>query len=292
MLPKETEDGFKALLLSKKGLNANINSITPLGGGSINNAFKVKTQEGDYFLKYNYASKYPGMFESEAKGLELLRKSDAIFIPEIIGHLTTEKYSFLVFEYVKEAGRKPDFWEDFGRRLARLHQNQNNSFGLDHDNYIGSLHQYNQWENSWQEFFVLQRLEPQMRMATDKGMVRTDLRKKFEAFFKAIPEIFPSEEACLIHGDLWNGNYLVNTLGEACLIDPAVYYGHREMDLGMSKLFGGFSEGFYHAYTAHFPLEKDWEKRIDYCNLYPLLVHVNLFGAGYLSSVESSLRKF
>ena len=114
----------------------------------------------------------------------------------------------------------------------------------------------------------------------------------FERFYKKLDEIFPVEPPALIHGDLWVGNFMVGELGEAILIDPAIYFGHREMDLAMSQLFGGFDRQFYESYHKYFPLEKDWQKRIDYCNLYPLMVHVNLFGGGYTGSVKSILQRF
>jgi len=131
-----------------------------------------------------------------------------------------------------------------------------------------------------------------VKMARDHGNAGSDTVRAFDRFYRKLDEIFPVEAPSLIHGDLWNGNYMVNENGEAVIIDPAVYYGHREMDLGMSKLFGGFSAGFYEAYNQQYPLEKDWKERLDYCNLYPLMVHVNLFGGGYLNSVKSILRNF
>jgi fructosamine-3-kinase len=107
-----------------------------------------------------------------------------------------------------------------------------------------------------------------------------------------LQDIFPTEKPSLLHGDLWNGNVLVAEDGMGCLIDPAVYYGHREMYLSMTNLFGGFDRQFYDSYNDQFPLEKNFESRIDIYNLYPLLVHVNLFGGGYVGQVQSILSKF
>ena len=120
----------------------------------------------------------------------------------------------------------------------------------------------------------------------------SDIKKMFSKLYYRLEDIVPSESPALLHGDLWSGNYMTSARGEPTLIDPAVYYGHREMDIGMTKLFGGFAEPFYSAYNSVFPMESGWEARVDLCNLYPLMVHVNLFGGSYLSQVNSILNKF
>jgi fructosamine-3-kinase len=129
-------------------------------------------------------------------------------------------------------------------------------------------------------------------MARDKGSMGRDTVQAFERFYNRLDEIFPVERPSLVHGDLWGGNYMSSETGEPVLIDPAVYYGHREMDIGMSRLFGGFAARFYDIYNGVFPLEPGWEERMDYCNIYPLMVHVNLFGGGYLQSVIRILKGF
>jgi fructosamine-3-kinase len=198
----------------------------------------------------------------------------------------------LVLKFIQSAAHSADFWNDFGHRLAALHKHSQPSFGLSHDNYIGSLHQSNREHTSWEEFFIEERLQPLIRIAFDNREMDSLDVKAFNLFEKRIPQIFPEEPPALIHGDLWSGNYMVNENGNAVIIDPAVYYGHREMDLGMSQLFGGFHPGFYESYDDAFPLRPGWRDRLDYCNLYPLLVHVNLFGRSYLGQIRSILRKF
>ncbi|MEJ2596144.1 MAG: fructosamine kinase family protein, partial [bacterium] len=187
---------------------------------------------------------------------------------------------------------KPDFWEEFARLLAELHKNTQPYFGLDHDNYIGSLVQSNFRHDAWTDFYREQRLEPQLRLAREAGHFNRNVTRAFDRFYHRIERIFPAEPPALLHGDLWSGNFMVNENGSAVIIDPAIYYGHREMDLGMSMLFGGFDRRFYSAYDQHFPLEPGWQERMDYCNLYPLLVHVNLFGGGYVQQVEQIIRRF
>ena len=123
-------------------------------------------------------------------------------------------------------------------------------------------------------------------------MLDKSMHNKFNSLFGLLPSIFPQEPPALLHGDLWNGNYMISGDGKPAIIDPAVYYGHREMDLGMTMLFGGFDTRFYNSYNATYPMEQGWELRLDICNLYPLLVHVNLFGGGYINQVKSILDKF
>ncbi len=243
-------------------------------------------------MKFNHADTYPGMFEQEARGLRLLKGAGEVRVPEVIGTGDDGHYSFIVLEYLDQAPGKPDLWRTFGRQLAALHRHTAGHFGLGHDNYIGSLKQYNNRHENWIDFFREQRLRVQMEMAGRSGLLPSRLEQAFERLFKMLGDIFPEEAPSLIHGDLWSGNYMLDEKGQACIIDPAVYYGHREMDIGMSRLFGVFGGDFYEAYNEAWPMAPGWRERCDICNLYPLMVHVNLFGAGYLGSVEAVLRRF
>jgi len=288
MISAQLKDNLLSILNAKHKQQVSIINTSSIGGGCINNAAKVETNIGDFFIKWNEAKKYPGMFESEAQGLELLRTAGEIHIPEVIAHDEIHDTAFLLLEFVEPGKTASDFWENFGCSLAKLHKDTSELFGLDHDNYIGSLPQSNKQHDNWIDFFILERLEPQIRMAGISG----GISKKFNCLFNVLGEIFPDEPPALLHGDLWSGNYTTAPNGKACIIDPAVYYGHREMDIAMTRLFGGFSEQFYDAYNAEHPLENGWEDRLDICNLYPLMVHVNLFGGGYLSQVQHILRKW
>lgn len=272
--------------------NVVIENTSVLSGGSINDAYKVVTNSGTYFVKYNLASTYPNMFETEARGLNILRASNSIIIPEFYFVNTIGDYAYLVLEYIESSITSSKFWQNFGYSLAGLHKTSNASFGLDHNNYIGSLKQSNNFHSSWVEFFINERLTPQLKMAVDKGLIEQSTQNAFTALFLKLPLLLPEEQPALLHGDLWSGNFMIANNGEACIMDPAVYFGCREMDLAMSKLFGGFDHAFYNAYNEVYPLIEGWHERVDIHNIYPLLVHVNLFGRSYLNTIKGILKRF
>jgi fructosamine-3-kinase len=243
-------------------------------------------------MKVNDGKTFPKMFESEALGLQLLNKAIPAIAPEVIAAAEKEEKIFLLMQWITEGNPVSDFWRDFAVKLATLHRNHQEFFGLDHDNYIGSLAQTNETANDWISFFILRRLEPLLKKAIDEGKMEKEMHRSFEKFYTKLDAIFPVEKPSLIHGDLWSGNFMIGEDGFVRLIDPAVYYGHREMDLAMTKLFGGFDRSFYQHYNEVFPQEKDFDKRADVYNLYPLLVHVNLFGGHYAAEVGSIVRRF
>ncbi len=292
MLGSEIISAMVKVARTKSPEVSEVLKLSEVGGGCINRAHRVKTNGGVFFVKVNSESKYPGMFEAEARGLGLLSGSGEIAVPEVVGFGNAGGLSFLVLVFVESHIKHSDFWEKFGRSLAGLHNKSANQFGLDHDNYIGSLKQTNSQEANWEEFFIMHRLLPQLRMARQEGLLPEKTEKQFGLLFRHLSDFFPREKPSLLHGDLWGGNYIVGENGQAVVIDPAVYYGHRYMDLGMTKLFGGFPEYFYGYYNERFPLEKGWQDSLEVANLYPLMVHVNLFGGGYLSSVNQILRRF
>jgi len=292
MLPLTIVPEIEKLLKNHCQQEALIDETIAVGGGSINAAYRLSYAGKSFFLKHNDASCFPQMFEKEALGLKLLSESNSLRVPQIIGHGGNGRTSFLLLEFINQGQPNKQFWEDFGHGLASLHRNTYASFGLDHSNYIGSLKQDNTVETSWVDFFIRQRLQPQINLAKEHAFLSTKTLADFDKLFKLLPSLFPEEAPALLHGDLWSGNFLCSQTGEAVLIDPAVYYGHREMDIAMSKLFGGFHPHFYDAYNEAWPMEKSWQQRVDLCNLYPLLVHVNLFGGGYVGQLEGCLGKY
>lgn len=291
-VPDVIQQGVVSLLKQKIADTLTLKDFTFTGGGCINNGGKLTTSHGTYFLKWNDASKFPDMFRTEAKGLRLLAESKSMYIPEVIGTGEAGAFQFLILEFIAASYRTQHYWRDFGAQLAALHRNTSTSFGLDHNNYIGSLPQLNTLHTSWIDFFIYNRLDAQLRLAEQSALVDNLLRRNFETLYIKLPDLLTIEKPALLHGDLWSGNVMVNQHGAPGLIDPAVYFGHREMDIAMTQLFGGFNPEFLQVYHEAFPLMPGVEDRILLYKLYPLLVHVNLFGADYLAQVNSIVRRF
>jgi len=292
MLPEIIQHKIIQNLTSNPNNEVRFFASQPLAGGDINSAARMETSLGNFFVKWNRADAFPEMFQKEAKGLNILQSASQLRIPYVKFTDTAGDYSFLVLEYLEQAPPETNFWENFANGLAKLHKTSADYFGLDHDNYIGSLPQSNHKKDKWIDFFIEERLAIQLKRARNSHLIDSGVLSASERLFKRLNEFIPEEPSALIHGDLWGGNFMIGNKGEACLIDPAVYFGHREMDIAMTKLFGGFNHSFYEAYNQEYPLEKGWGNRMDICNLYPLLVHVNLFGVSYVSQVASILKKF
>ena len=267
-------------------------SAIPKSGGDINEAYQLTGKSDRYFLKKNNAEEFPSMFEKEANGLDLLRESKTVRIPEVIHVFEHQNFQYLILENIESGTEGGSFWQDFAGRLAQMHRTTAEKFGLDHSNYIGRLPQSNNQHSSWVDFFVAERLEPMIKLGVDEKQIpRIDL-PIFDALFRLLEDFFPKESPSLIHGDLWSGNFMADQESKPVIYDPAVYFGHREMDIAMTKLFGGFDRSFYQYYQEAFPMEQGWNERVDIANIYPLLVHVNLFGGSYYQSVLRITRDY
>lgn len=280
------------IIQQKTGAKSSIYEIAEVAGGSINEVYRLQTAAGFFILKLNNAQQFPKMFEREAEGLGAIQKTKTVAVPEVIatGHLGYN--SFLLMEYLENGTKTAASMQLLGSQLAQMHLNTSPDFGFEKDNYMGSLLQSNRKHATWKSFFVEERLKPMVKLAFDASFIDPKLVLDFEKLYQKLGGLFEEEKPALIHGDLWSGNYLISSAGKPYLIDPAVSYGFREFDLAMTHLFGGFSTDFYQAYQEGFPLQADWQKRIDVWNLYPLLLHLNLFGTGYLGQVKNALRKF
>ncbi|MGD8428174.1 MAG: fructosamine kinase family protein [Balneolaceae bacterium] len=278
----------------EKALGKVIDSDRTVSGGSINQAAKIIFSDGqECFLKWN-SNADPDMFAKEERGLKILESADTpLRVPSVFATgKTKDGTGFLVQEFISEGRSQPNSADAFGKALAELHRHHEKKFGLDHNNYIGRLPQSNRWHNAWVEFFIEERMKPQLKIATDARKLNPATVSRFESMYKELPAIFPDEPPSLLHGDLWGGNYFFDEKGKATIYDPAVYYGHREIELAFTHLFGGFSGRFYHAYEAVYPLKPGFSQRKDIYNLYPLLVHTNLFGGSYARQVEGIVNRF
>ena len=270
----------------KQELNSNIKKISQLGGGSINSVFLVELEKSKIVLKINDSLRFPGMFENEKKGLLKLNAS-GVQTPQVIFERSKDNLAFLALEYIPNGNFGN--WELFGEKLAALHTNKNEFFGLDYDNYIGSLRQVNKKENNWKGFYSNQRLLHLTKFAFDKELLSKTDSKKMEELCNKLDTYLPFAKPSLIHGDLWSGNLIFDGQGKPVFIDPAIYYGHPEMDWAMLSLFGSYPEAAMKSYRNIIPLENSYFEREKIYQLYPLLVHLVLFGRSYYRNISEIL---
>lgn len=271
-------------------LHSKIIGFETLTGGCVANTQKIFTDDGNtYFLKTGGTL---GMFPKEANGISEIAASKTIAVPDVVAM----DNDFLLLSYIKPGAKSNQFFKDFGQDLAMMHQHTASHFGFSEDNFIGSTPQVNipdsNERSNWPLFYYNKRLKFQFLLAESKGYVNSEFRQLFSQLENKFDTIIPctSEKPSLLHGDLWGGNFLINEEGNAVLIDPAVYYGHREADLAMTKIFGGFSPAFYSAYNECYPLADGWEYRENIYKLYHILNHLNLFGDSYYSEVISLMK--
>ena len=279
------------------GKDVYVKDYSPVAGGDINEAYLLELSTDErVFLKRNYV-KGEDFFKAEAAGLAAIASTNTIDTAKVLATGYDGRSAYLLLEYIETGSRQGKFWEVFGKRLARMHRADtsailpNHRFGFTSDNYLGGSVQNNTPNDSWIEFFRENRLGIQFKMAWNlfDDADRKRITKLLDWLDNLLVEPrFPS----LLHGDLWNGNFMVASAGKPVLIDPAVYVGHFEADLAMTELFGGFSSAFYDSYREENLIPDGYEDRKDLYNLYHLLNHLNLFGGSYLSSVIRVVRKY
>lgn len=291
-LPEPVASALTSLFESITGSTPDTVRVRHASGGCINQGAVVTASGHTLFVKWNSAGRFPGMFAAEARGLELMARVGEARVPAVVGQGEWANVSWLALDYIEPASATESSMEHLGCMLATMHRATQPSFGLDHNNYMGSLPQSNRTHDTWPEFYVQERLTPQIRIARDQGALSTADLSAFDHLCRQIPELVPVEPPALVHGDLWSGNYLTDPGRTPWLIDPAVAFNHRETDIAMSLLFGGFSQRFYEVYQSRFPLKAGWQDRTGLFQLYPLLIHVNLFGGGYLRSVREILKRY
>lgn len=288
MLPTDLLCFIETSISKHVNVPVKVINVKKLHGGSVNFSYQLNTSQGSFFIKINKREHFPLMFEKEIDGLNQI--SPFFPVPKVFCKGEFSEYSFLLLEFIETETANKNHWETFGEKLAKMHQNSSKLFGYKEDNYNGSLLQVNSKTNLWSDFFVQNRLMIQCKMARDKQLIDNNFVTQFEKLYPKISNLFPKEKPSLLHGDLWSGNYIISHSSTPFLIDPAVYYGHREVDIAMTLLFGGFNKQLYESYEAYYPLERGWQQRVDIANIYPLMVHVNLFGASYAQRVKSVIK--
>lgn len=277
------------------GQEVKVQSSSETGGGCINQTHVLLLSNGErVFLKHN-SHPAPNFFATEAKGLKLLTQAEnGPRIPKPLALQDSARPHFLILEYIEASSPGADFPVRFARSLAQLHRVTHQSFGLDHDNYIGSTPQKNTRATDGISFFRDNRLRTQQELARKSGKLPSTTDKNLSKLCDRLENYLDisGEKPALLHGDLWSGNYFADQDHAPCIFDPAVYFGLREADLAMTELFGRLPQKFYDAYHEAFPLNPGYEERKDLYNLYHLLNHLNLFGGSYLGSVEQIVKKY
>ncbi len=265
-------------------------AAVPVGGGDISAAWRLESAGGPVFLKTGPRTA-ADMFAAEAEGLAELEAADAVRVPRPLAYGATDNSAFLALEWLRFSSPAPYTQELLGERLAALHRHTADRFGWHRDNTIGRTPQRNPWHVDWIEFFRNERLRFQLDLAKKNGFSGR-LATRGDALSACLPELFADYQPVpsLLHGDLWGGNW-ASVDGQPVIYDPAVYYGDRESDLAMTRLFGGFSRDFYAAYEHSWPLAPGSDRRIRLYQLYHVLNHLNLFGRGYLERAEMLLEE-
>lgn len=264
-----------------------------MGGGCINQAYKLTTSDNkNFFCKTNSASKFPQLFQKEKNGLLLIERQQVLRTPAIVACGETEHEQFLLLEWIDEGNKTKKFWEKFGHQMAAMHSVKGPAFGLDENNFMGSVVQQNFPLSNWPSFFAQYRLRPLAESCLKQGLLLSCHMRQLERLSAQLHNFFPDEPPALVHGDLWSGNFMCASNEEPVLIDPAVYFGHPSVDMAMTTLFGSFDKRFYEVYHEQFPLPPNYSEQWKICNLYPLLVHLWLFGSSYRPQIEHTLKEF
>ncbi|EMR12786.1 ribulosamine/erythrulosamine 3-kinase [Methylophaga lonarensis MPL] len=263
--------------------------ISSIGGGCINSAYRLQSDDVDLFVKVN-SPHLADMFEAEAMGLTEMAGQHCVKVPEVICHGSNHQHSYLVLEYIELGSLRGAASAQLGEQLAALHAIAQPFFGWHINNTIGSTPQINTQEHDWVSFWQQHRLGKQLQLAAGKGFGGR-LRDQGQRLIEELPKFFVGyqPQPSLLHGDLWGGNAAADAKGNPVIFDPACYYGDRETDIAMTELFGGFGGDFRSAYQSHYPLDAGYQSRKTLYNLYHIINHVNLFGGGYLGQAESMI---
>lgn len=285
----------ETLVATETGQRSSIVSSRPVSGGCISQGTVATLADGRrYFVKSNDAVP-DDFFRREIEGLQALAAVGAVRVPTPVGAGTVDGLSFVVMEAIDVGRQRPGTQEELGRSLASLHRaSRGTRFGLAHDNYLGATPQPNGQLDDGCAFWRERRLGHQLTLARANGVASSELLRRGERLLDRLDRFLdlPEEPSCLVHGDLWGGNVLADAAGTPVLVDPAVYHGHREAELAMTRLFGGFDGAFYGAYEEAWPLADGAARRGPLYELYHQLNHLNLFGTGYLDACLRIVRRY
>jgi fructosamine-3-kinase len=269
--------------------------LTRVGGGSINEAYDVHLRDGTRLFCKSHPSAPPDFFAVEAAGLTWLAEAGAVQLPAVQA-VRSEAPAFLALEWIepgRHGARTAEGEERLGRELAALHRSGAPGFGWERDGYVGDLPQANTPLEDWGTFYLQRRIEPLVRQAIDGGQLPATATAALDRWAGALAALVgPPEPPARLHGDLWGGNLVYDRDGAPWLVDPAPYGGHREVDLAMMRLFGGFGRRVFEAYAEVSPLAPGHEDRVGVYQLYPLLVHTVLFGGSYAHQALEVLHRY
>ncbi len=230
----------------------------------------------EFILKISHDKEGISILEAEKRSIEIIKHGDCQTL-DINNYISERKSNLLSFHKIDEAERSPKFWENLAEQLAILHQNKSRSFGLDHDNYIGTIKQVNTQMGSWMPFFRDRRMRPMVHLAYRLGVLKDPDLNLFDKLYVRLENFFSYYRPSLVHGDFRIENALANKDQKSVLIDPAVYYGIPEMDLASALFHGSFPEQFFDAYENAGRIEKDWKDRAGLLNIYPMMVYTNTY---------------
>jgi fructosamine-3-kinase len=268
-----------------------VTSLAPVGGGDVGDSARAELESGARVFVKHYPQSPPEAVRREAEGLAWLAEARAVPVAHAQGF--DEAARVLVLDWIEPGRPTREGDAELGRGLAALHRFGADTFGALPDNFIGSLPQSNRAHVTWPAFFGAERIERQVRIAVDAGHFdKSDAARAARLVERLEDRLGPPEPPARLHGDLWGGNRLCDASGRSWLIDPAAYAGHREVDLAMMRLFGGFSSDVFDAYEEAWPLTPGAGERVELHQLYPVLVHVNLFGGSYVASARRILARY
>jgi len=280
---------FESIFFESFGQDVEIEEFTVVASGVVNIGAKLVTSKGTFFVKLNELE-VADFFQSEAADLRLI--SPFVKVPAVINNGKVFGHNYLITEFIEIAEPQKNTFELAGAQLAKLHLNSSAQFGLDYNNFLSSIPQDNQWKTDGINFMIQNRILPMVGRCLMEEKISIDLYKRIENLCARLGQIIPDEAPALLHGDLWSGNLIANKTSTPIYIDPACYYGFRESELAFTHLFGGFDASFYESYLDIFPLQPGFGERVSVYHIHPLLVHVLLFGSGYIDGIERILKRF